>query len=73
MDDQKRQQNIKDCISYFSSRGGYGRAFAAMRKKWQQYGRAAGVIKLEHPTKEERETLEGFFAREMDGAYLRFI
>ena len=72
MDDQKRQQNIKDCISYFSSRGGYGRAFAAMRKKWQQYGRAAGVIKLEHPTKEERETLEGFFAREMDGAYLRF-
>lgn len=72
MDERNKRERMTECIAYFSARDGYRRAFTAVRQKWQQYGRAAGVIKLEQPTKEERETLEGFFARELNGAYLRF-
>lgn len=69
------KENIKKldaCKKYFAGNRGYQRAFELMRKKWRQYGRIAGRVILKDPSSEEREALEGFFAKEFSEDVIRF-
>lgn len=53
----------KDAYEYFRKTPGFDRCFQELRKKWNSYGRAAGIVKLTAASKEERRALEGFFGK----------
>ena len=53
----------KEAYEYFRKTPGFDRCFQELRKKWNSYGRAAGIVKLTAASKEERRALEGFFGK----------
>ena len=53
----------KEVYEYFRKTPGFDRCFQELRKKWNSYGRAAGIVKLTAASKEERRALEGFFGK----------
>ena len=57
----------KDAYEYFRKTPGFDRCFQELRKKWNSYGRAAGIVKLTAASKEERRALEGFFGKSFAG------
>ncbi|MGN1413923.1 MAG: TIGR02679 family protein [Anaerovoracaceae bacterium] len=57
----------KEVYEYFRKTPGFDRCFQQLRKKWNSYGRAAGIVKLEHASEKERRALEGFFGKSFAG------
>lgn len=72
MSNKGSDDSTLSCADFFRKRHGYQRAFGVMYKKWKQYGRTAGVIKIENPSQEEQETLEMFFGKEFSKEIIRF-
>lgn len=68
-------EKVAECSAYFKRKSSYARVMEAMAQKWKRYGRAAGIIRLEEPSTEEREALEGFLGDlvlESSAGILRF-
>lgn len=72
MNNKEQEERLEECIAYFTQRKGFNRAFQAMQKKWRQYGRPAGIVKIEKPSAKERQALEGFFAEDFSEGSIRF-
>lgn len=72
MSNKESNEKLIECTAYFSKYKCYDKVLKAIYKKWKKYGRAAGMIKIEHPSKEEKRILEGFFAREFSDDMIRF-
>ncbi|MGN1144043.1 MAG: TIGR02679 family protein [Anaerovoracaceae bacterium] len=57
----------KEAYEYFRKTPGFDRCFQQLRKKWNSYGRTAGIVKLENASEKERRALEGFFGKSFAG------
>lgn len=57
----------KEAYEYFRKTPGFDRCFQQLRKKWNSYGRGAGIVKLENASEKERRALEGFFGKSFAG------
>ena len=56
-------EQARACVDYFRSNPGYHRILAALRQKYQRYGRAAGTICLSDASEEECGAARSFFGR----------
>ena len=56
-------EQVRACVDYFRSNPGYHRILAALRQKYQRYGRAAGTICLPDASEEECGAARSFFGR----------
>ena len=56
-------EQVRECVDYFRSNPGYHRILAALRQKYQRYGRAAGTICLPDASEEECGAARSFFGR----------
>lgn len=54
---------LEDCVLFFKENKAYKRIFLELRKKWKQYGYAAGYIQLDDMTKAECEALSGVLGK----------
>ena len=61
-----------EAAEYFRNRGGFQRAFAIMKQKYQSYGRLGGEVLLKDPSAEERKDLGGYFGRDYAQGPIRF-
>ena len=61
-----------EAAEYFRNRGGFQRAFAIMKQKYQSYGRIGGEVLLKDPSAEERKDLGGYFGRDYAQGPIRF-
>lgn len=53
----------RECAEYFRSRPEFQRILEELRKKYQRYGRCAGIVCLEDATREECEAARSIFGR----------
>lgn len=65
-------RNNQECAEYFKSRAAYRRCFLELRKKWQSYGRAAGMVTLGDASEEECRAIGGIVGRTFFDGKLRF-
>jgi len=56
-------EQSKDCADFFQSRPGYRRILIEILKKYQRYGRPAGMVRLDDATPEECDAVRGIFGR----------
>lgn len=55
------------CAAYFQQNPGFHRAMEQLLIRYQRYGCAAGTIRLDNASQEEREALRGLFGRPFPG------
>lgn len=67
----KREGNA-ECVHYFKANAAYKRAFQAMKKQWQKYGRLAGWIVLPQASPEEKAALQAVLGTAFAGERIRF-
>lgn len=65
-------RNNQECAEYFKSQAAYRRCFLELRKKWQSYGRAAGMITLGDASKEECRAIGGIVGKTFFDGKIRF-
>lgn len=62
-----REDEEKSCAAYFQDSPIWNRVLEGFMKKYGSYGSFSGTVKLGNLTRQDRETLEGFFGRSFHG------
>lgn len=60
-------KQTRECAEYFRQTPGFKRVMEQLRRRYCRNGRAAGIIRLEDPSEEERDALCGLFGRPFPG------
>ena len=64
--------NNEACAAYFKGNPAYRRCFSEFEKKWNSYGRAKGIITLNHTSEEERRAIGGILGKTFYEDAIRF-
>ena len=60
-------KQTRECAEYFRQTPGFERVMEQLLRRYRRNGRAAGMIRLDDPSEEERDALRGLFGRPFPG------